>query len=84
MAPEDAPATKRDLAALEARVERVDSRIAALEERVDSRIASLEERLVEQLRDMQTEVLKAFLPYQERNRLEFRHLEANTNNTCSP
>jgi hypothetical protein len=40
MAPEDAPATKRD-------------------------IRDLEERLLERMRDMQTELLKAFLRYQE-------------------
>jgi hypothetical protein len=38
MAPEDTPATKRD-------------------------IHALEERLLERMRDMQTELLKAFLPY---------------------
>jgi len=43
MAPEDTPATKRD-------------------------IHALEERLLECMRDMQTELLKAFLPYQEQTR----------------
>jgi len=43
MAPEDTPATKPD-------------------------IHALEERLLERMRDMQTELLKAFLPYQEQTR----------------
>ena len=50
MAPEDTPATKRDIRELELR------------------ITSLEERLLERMRDMQTELLKAFLPYQEQTR----------------
>jgi hypothetical protein len=29
----------------------------------------MEERLMEQMRDMQTELLKAFLPFQEQSRL---------------
>jgi peptidoglycan hydrolase CwlO-like protein len=44
MAPEDTPATKRDIRELELR------------------ITSLEERLLDRMRDMQTELLKAFLP----------------------
>jgi hypothetical protein len=51
MAPDDAPATKRD-------------------------IRELEERLLERMRDMQTELLKAFLPYQEQTRLRDSALEA--------
>ena len=51
MAPEDTPATKRD-------------------------IHALEERLLERMRDMQTELLKAFLPYQEQTRLRDSALEA--------
>jgi len=50
MAPEDAPATKRD-------------------------VRELEERLLERMRDMQTELLKAFLPYQEQTRLRDSALE---------
>jgi len=62
MAPEDAPATKRDIRELEARLEvRMDS----TEERLEVRMDSMEERLLERMRDMQTELLKAFLPYQE-------------------
>lgn len=58
MEPEDAPLTRRDLAATE-------------------------ERLSEQLRDMQTELLKAFLPWQDQVRIQFRELEANTGNSVT-
>ena len=54
MAPEDTPATKRDI----------------------HWNGSLEERLLERMRDMQTELLKAFLPYQEQTRLRDSALEA--------
>ena len=46
MAPEDTPATKRDI------------------RKLDERLAGMEERLLERMRDMQTELLKAFLLYQ--------------------
>ena len=52
MDPMDAPATKRDIAALQ-----------------------------EQMRDMQTELLKAFLPWQENVHIQFRELEVNTGNS---
>ena len=54
MAPDDAPATKRD-------------------------VRELEERLLERMRDMQTELLKAFLPYQEQAGLRDSALEARQN-----
>jgi hypothetical protein len=41
----------------------------------------MESRLVEQMRDMQTELLKAFLPWQDQVRIQFRELEANTGNS---
>lgn len=59
MAPEEGPATKRDLREME---ERIDARM-------DARLTSLEERLLERMRDMQTELLKAFLPFQEQSGL---------------
>jgi hypothetical protein len=55
---ENAPATKKDLAELEA-------------------------RLSEQMRDMQTEILKAFLPWQESWHTQFRKLEANMGNNVT-
>jgi polyhydroxyalkanoate synthesis regulator phasin len=70
MAEEDAPATKKDIQAL-------DGRLEALEER----LKASEERLSEQMRDMQTELLKAFLPWQDQVRIQFRELEANTGNS---
>lgn len=47
-------------------------------------IQALEERLSEQMRDMQTELLKAFLPWQDQVRIQFRELEANTGNSVRP
>jgi hypothetical protein len=51
MPPEDAAATRRDLRELDARIE--------------DRFARMEERLQESMRDIQTELLKALLFYQE-------------------
>jgi hypothetical protein len=65
MAPEDTPATKRD-------IRKLDERLAS----VDERLAGMEERLLERMRDMQTELLKAFLLYQEQTRLRNSALEA--------
>ena len=67
---ENAPATKRDLAL-------VTKDLAALETRLDVRMDSLSE----QMRDMQTELLKAFLPWQRDVRIQFRELEVNTGNS---
>jgi hypothetical protein len=68
MAPEDAPATKRDVRGLEERLSGIDERLNG----IDERIIGLEERLLERMRDMQTELLKAFLPYQEQAQLRIR------------
>ncbi|MGA3017134.1 MAG: hypothetical protein ABSF62_08445 [Bryobacteraceae bacterium] len=67
---QNAPATKKDLAA-------VKKDLAALETRLDVRMDSLSE----QMRDMQTELLKAFLPWQRDVRIQFRELEVNTGNS---
>ena len=72
MAPEGGPATKRDIRKLEVRLTGVDERLTGL----DERLAGMEERLLERMRDMQTELLKAFLPYQEQTRLRDAALEA--------
>jgi uncharacterized protein (UPF0216 family) len=69
VAPEDAPATKRDIRELE---ERLDGRITSR----DGRMTSMEERILERMRDMQTELRKAFLPYQEQSRLRDAAVEA--------
>jgi hypothetical protein len=55
---ENAPATKKDLAQLGAGLEQ---RMAALEDRM----SGLEDRLSERIQDSQTEILKAFLPWQD-------------------
>lgn len=65
MAPEDSPATKRDLRLLEER----------LSERMDSQIKASEERLSEHMRDMQTEILKAFMPFQQQVSIRYTALE---------
>jgi len=39
-------------------------------------MAQMEHRLTEQMRDMQTELLKAFLPFQEQTRLRESTLES--------
>jgi hypothetical protein len=44
-------------------------------------LAEMEGRISEQMRDMQTELLKAFLPWQDQVRVQFRELEANTGNS---
>jgi hypothetical protein len=56
MAPEDTPATKRDL-------------------------SGMEERLLERMRDMQTELLKAFGPWQENVQVRVRQLEVTGGNS---
>jgi len=55
MADENAPATKKDLQALEDR----------LSAQIKKEIQALDDRLSEHMRDMQTELLKAFLPWQD-------------------
>ena len=45
--------------------------------------AVLKARLSEQMRDMQTEILKAFLPWQESWHTQFRKLEANMGNNVT-
>ena len=79
MAPEDTPATKRDIRELDERMREmkiellagVDGRLTGM----DERMTGMEERLLERMRDMQTELLKAFLPYQEQARLRDAALE---------
>jgi len=73
---ENAPATKKDLAALKTRL---DLRMGSLSDEMHA----LEERLSEQMRDMQTELLKAFLPWQQDVKIQFRELEVNTGNSVT-
>ena len=76
---ENASATKRDLALVTKDLAVVTKGLAALESRLDVRMDSLSE----QMRDMQTELLKAFLPWQEQVRMQFRELEVNTGNSVT-
>jgi len=73
------------LTGVEDRLTGVEERLTGVEERLRAEIhetvREAEERLSEQMCDMQTELLKAFLPWQEQIRLQFRELEANTGNT---
>jgi hypothetical protein len=66
MDPEDGPATKRDIRESEER----------LEGRFEARMTIMEDRLLERMRDMQTELLKVFLPYAEHSSLRDSALEA--------
>jgi hypothetical protein len=66
---ENAPATKKDL--------------RGLGEDLRKEIAEMEERLSEQIRDSQTEILKAILPWQESVQTQFRKLEANIGNNVT-
>jgi hypothetical protein len=79
MAPEDTPATKRDIRELDERMREMKiALLAGVDERLtgmDERMTGMEERLLERMRDMQTELLKAFLPYQEQARLRDAALE---------
>ena len=43
---------------------------------MEARLSGMEKRLLERMRDMQTELLKAFLPYQEQASLRDSALEA--------
>ena len=72
-ADDNAPATKKDLAELKAEIH----------SDVKKDLTELEARLSEQMRDMQTELLKAFLPWQEQVHSQFRKLEANTGNSVT-
>jgi hypothetical protein len=46
---------------------------------IEVRMQSMEERLSEQMQDMQTELLKAFLPAQEQNHVRDNALESRAN-----
>jgi septal ring factor EnvC (AmiA/AmiB activator) len=74
---EDVAAVKEDVAAVKEAVAAVKKDLAAVETRLDVRMDSLSE----QMRDMQTELLKAFLPWQQDVKIQFRELEINTGNS---
>jgi hypothetical protein len=70
----NAPATKRDLAEVKTELKQDIAE-------VKHDMAGMENRLSERIRDSQTEILKAFLPYQESQNLRLRTLEAKLSNT---
>src|ERR1035441_6674449 len=81
---ENAPATKKDVAVVAKDVAVVAKDVAAVAKdgaAVRRDLAASEERLSEQIRDMQTELLKAFLPWQRDIKIQFRKLEVNTGNS---
>jgi len=64
--------------AVDVRFNAIDGRFTAVEKRfntVDQRFTSLEERLIEQMRDMQTELLRGFGPWQEGIQTRMAELE---------
>ena len=69
---DDQPATKQDLLELE---RRFDQKIDAVGDDLTHRIEQQFETLQEMIRDNQTELLKAFLPFQEVVQMRFRRLE---------
>src|ERR1017187_3247736 len=83
---ENAPATKKDVAVVAKDVAAVAKDVAAVAKDVAAvrrDLAASEERLSEQMRDMQTALLKACLPWQDQVRMQFRELEVNTGNSVS-
>jgi hypothetical protein len=74
------PATKQDLAAVEARLAAVETSLAAVETRLAQQISNLEARMVEAMRDMQTELLRGFNAFSESYALRMRKLEADQSN----
>jgi hypothetical protein len=50
---------------------------------MDTKLSELEDRMSERMRDMQMEILKAFLPWQESVHTQFRKLEANVANNVT-
>jgi hypothetical protein len=56
---------------------------ARLRDELQEVVRTSEARLSEQIRDVQTELLKAFLPWQENVRIQFRELEVNTGNSVN-
>jgi hypothetical protein len=75
------PATKQDLADLEARLATI---LRDSEARLSATIADGETRVsatfTEKLRDVETKLLGAYFLYQEHERIQFQHLKADTGN----
>jgi hypothetical protein len=78
---EDAPATKKDLAELKTVLKTDLAELEArLEAKFDTKFSEIRDSITEQIRDNQTEILKAFLPWQESVQTQFRKLEADMGN----
>ena len=71
-----------ELAALQTELK---AELAALRTDLDAKLAETKQDILdstqEKIRDAQTEILKAFLPYQERTNVRFRGLEAKVSTT---
>jgi vacuolar-type H+-ATPase subunit E/Vma4 len=94
---DERPATRADLVELlsalkaELRVElkaelaelrtELKTELAELRTELKTELAEIRDAVQEQIRDSQTEILKAFLPYQERTNVRFRAFEAKVSNT---
>jgi len=70
---DERPASKKDL-------EELKAELKAEIGRLDQRIEHQSDQLLEAMRDMQTELLRAFGPFQEVVNLRIRTVEANTSN----
>ncbi len=78
----DAPATKADLAALEARLEqRTKADLASLEERIQADLAQVKDQLLEtileKVSDSETRLLTAFYSFTRSNEQRQSQLEGN-------
>lgn len=90
----DAPASRRDLAQLEQKVnerfDEVNGRFNEVNGRIDEvngrvnevngRLNEMEDRLIEQMRKMQTELLRGFAAFSESMTIRLRKLEADQSN----
>ena len=82
----DVQTLKSDVQTLKSDVQTLKSDVQTLKgdvQQIQPQMRQMEDRLSEQMRDMQTELLKAFLPWQQQVRIEFRELEANTGNSVT-
>jgi hypothetical protein len=62
---------------------RLAAQMREQEARLAAQMREQDARLAGQMRDMQTELLKAFPPWQDSVRIQFRELEANTGNSVT-
>lgn len=85
---ENAPATKKDLTELRSELKGDMAQMEArFDHKLETKFSEFEERLTsrvtEQIRDSQTDILKAFLPWQDSVHTQFRRLEANMGNNTT-